>query len=135
MFPYRKENLATQVFTLTNSFLFLCLQVLYISLLLFILAPPLLYKMYIFSFNQILYLLVVGLYAEDLSFSLQVTLKSLPFTPPLNATQGEDKDRSVYSRGFFTSDPVEMKYLKIEIIHWAVFLQLVLIFVTFLFIF
>ena len=45
---------------------------------------------------------------------------------------GEDKGRSVYSRGFFISDPVEMKYLKIEIIHWALFLQLVLIFISFL---
>ena len=33
------------------------------------------------------------------------------------------------------SDQVETKYLKIEIIHWALFLQLALIFVTFLVIF
>ena len=50
-------------------------------------------------------------------------------------TQGEDKGRTVYSRGFFMSDQVETKYLKIEIIHWALFLQLALIFVTFLVIF
>ena len=49
--------------------------------------------------------------------------------------QGEDKGRSVYSKEFFISDQVEMKYLKIEIIPWAVFLQLLLIFVTFLVIF
>ena len=30
------------------------------------------------------------------------------FTPPLKATQGEDKGCSVYSRGFFTSDPVDI---------------------------
>ena len=65
MFPYSKENLATQVFTLTNSFLFLCLQVLYISLHLFKLDQSLLYKMYIFSFKQILQFLVVGLYEAE----------------------------------------------------------------------
>ena len=56
-------------------------------------------------------------------------------TPPLKVTQGEDKGRSVYSRVFFISDQVEMKYIKIEIIHWALFLQLVFIFVKFLVIF
>ena len=49
-----------------------------------------------------------------------------------HTTQVKDKGCSILSRGFFTSDLVEMKYLKIEIIHWAIFLHLVLIFVTFL---
>ena len=52
-------------------------------------------------------------------------------TPPLNVTQGEDKIRSVYSMGFFTSDSVEVKYLDIEIIRWANFPKLTLISVTF----
>ena len=58
------------------------------------------------------------------NFSKSETLKlgrgkmiCLYVTPPSNVTQGEDNGRSVYSRGFFTIDPVEVKYLEIEIIH------------------
>ena len=51
-------------------------------------------------------------------------------TPPLKGAQVFMKCRSGYSVGIFMSDPAHSEYLKIEIVHWAVFLRLALIFVT-----
>ena len=65
---------------MVSRFLDRCLQVLNISLLLFRVAPSDLYKIYNFSFRHIPHFFVVGLKADDLSLSFQLTSKSIPLS-------------------------------------------------------
>ena len=81
---WKRLKIGTQIFqaffNTDNRFVFLCLQVLKISPLLFRVAPSPLYKIKCFSFRQIRHFLVDGLYCVPLLLIFHPTSWSMPLS-------------------------------------------------------